>query len=269
MLLLAALVIVGIFTGILAGVFGIGGGILFTPVLFFIFGSAGVGQPVAWTIGTSLFCTFIAATSSTYQQFKENNIYPADGIKVGLFGALGVYGGKLISTSRFYTEELFVTVFALLLVLVAYLFYMRGQSRMKPVSSLQSLNTKKYVIVGVAGGSVASLAGVGGGVVIVPVLNLWYKADIAKAVSISSLAVLLISLSGWLQFALLSEHAEGATAYTLGFVDFGSGFPLVIGAFLGGLAGVKLSVKIPQDKRQIAFSVLALIVALAMISGLF
>lgn len=269
MLILLALVLIGVFTGALAGIFGIGGGILFTPVLFFIFGTAGVSDPVEWTIGTSLFCTFVAASASTFQQIKENNIYPADGLKVGIFGTAGVYAGKLVSTSRFYTEEIFAILFALLLMAVSYLFYKRGKSRATSDSTSQVAGLKKSVSAGLGGGFVAALAGVGGGVVIVPVLNLWYKIDIARAVSISSLAVLLISLSGWLQFAIFSDSSSGATSYTAGFVDFGSGLPLVVGALMGGLAGVKLSVKMPQGKRQIAFSFLAMIVAILMLASLF
>ena len=77
------LLVIGIFTGIIAGIFGIGGGVLFTPILFFLFNSAGVEQPVAWTIGTSLFCTFSAALSSSIQQRNQKNSYLKEGIRVG------------------------------------------------------------------------------------------------------------------------------------------------------------------------------------------
>ena len=111
----------------------------------------------------------------------------------------------------------------------------------------------------------AAIAGVGGGVVMVPALNLGFKIDISKAVSMSSLAILIISLSGWLQFAFDSGVADGATQYAIGFVDFGSGLPLIIGAFIGGFIGVKWAEKLPQNRRQILFSVLAVIVSALMI----
>ncbi|REL37602.1 sulfite exporter TauE/SafE family protein [Rhodohalobacter sp. SW132] len=259
------LIVIGIFTGILAGVFGIGGGTLFTPVLFILFTSLGVEQPVAWTIGTSLFCTFTAASSSSIQQLKQKNMFGREGIKVGLFGAAGVFIGKQISTSAIYTEQIFVTFFACLLILVAWMFYRRGKSEKIVTERTSAIGTKKTAVTGLGGGFVAALAGVGGGVVVVPVLNLIYKINISKAVSVSSLAVLVISLSGWLQFALLSGQVAGATGFTLGFVDFGTGFPLIIGAFIGGFFGVKLGEKMTQDRRQVAFSVLAIIIALIMI----
>ncbi|MFO7845567.1 MAG: sulfite exporter TauE/SafE family protein [Balneolaceae bacterium] len=265
MLLILGLLVVGIFTGMLAGIFGIGGGTLFTPVLFLMFTSIGVEQPVAWTIGTSLFCTFAAALSSSLQQAKHKNSFTSAGLQIGLLGAGGVYLGKMVSTSTFYTEEVFVSVFALLLVFVAYLFYRRGKSTHVIESSSEPVPLNRSAIVGLGGGFVAALAGVGGGVVIVPSLNLGFRMNIAKAVSISSLAVLIISLSGWLQFALFSGTAQGATNYVIGFVDFGTALPLIIGAFAGGFLGVSAGQKIPQNKRQVAFSVLALIVAGIMI----
>lgn len=265
MILLICLLIIGIFTGIIAGIFGIGGGVLFTPILFFVFGIAGVEQPVAWTIGTSLFCTFSASLSSSIQQINQRNSYLTEGLLVGLFGAAGVYFGKLISTSDFYTEEMFVSIFALLLLIVSYMFYRRGHSENIIDSNQDPILFKKSFLSGFGGGVVASLAGVGGGVVIVPALNLGYKINIAKAVSVSSLAILIISLSGWLQFAFDNSAASGATHYTLGFVDFGSGLPLIAGAFIGGFMGVKAAMKLTQAKRQVLFSVLSLIVAALMI----
>ena len=265
MALIFVLLIIGIFTGIVAGIFGIGGGVLFTPILFFVFSAAGVEQPVAWTIGTSLFCTFSASLSSSIQQSNQKNSYFKEGLRVGLFGAAGVFFGKLISTSSFYTEEIFVVLFACLLLVVSFMFYKRGQTRKVMAASQDAVLLKKSMFSGLGGGIVASLAGVGGGVVIVPALNLGFKIDIAKAVSISSLAILIISLSGWLQFAFDSTAGSGATEYTVGFVDFGSGLPLIIGAFAGGFIGVKAAEKLPQGKRQLLFSILSLIVAVMMI----
>jgi len=151
------------------------------------------------------------------------------------------------------------------LLIVSYMFYKRGQAQKTIHSNQDPVLLKKSFLSGFGGGVVASLAGVGGGVVIVPALNLGYKINIAKAVSVSSLAILIISLSGWMQFALDNAAASGATNYTLGFVDFGSGLPLIVGAFMGGFIGVKAAKKLPQDKRQVLFSVLSLIVAALMI----
>ncbi|MDX1642537.1 MAG: sulfite exporter TauE/SafE family protein, partial [Balneolaceae bacterium] len=107
----------------------------------------------------------------------------------------------------------------------------------------------------------------GGGIVLVPVMNLFYSLRLSKAVSISSLAIVFISLSGWIQFALLSEQPAGITKYVIGYVDFGTALPLIFGAFFGGLAGVRLGTLVKQNILQIAFSILILMIAAMMISS--
>ena len=262
------LVIGGIVAGILAGLFGIGGGILFTPILFMVFTSTGLENPTPWTIATSLFCTFTASVSSSIQQRNEKNFHWKEGILVGLLGSIGVYFGKVTVTSDYYTKDVFVALFSILLVTVAILFYRRSRSNVKLQITNDSFGIPKAGAAGIFGGVIAALAGVGGGIVLVPIMNLVYKLGLTKAVSISSLAIVLISFSGWFQFALFSGSHEGLTAYTMGYVDFGSGLPLIIGAFGGGFLGVKIGHAIDQQIIQISFSILILIIAVMMISSI-
>lgn len=267
-MLFILLLLGGIVAGILAGLFGIGGGILFTPILFLLFTSTGLENPTSWTISTSLFCTFTASISSSIQQRNERNFHWKEGVLVGVLGSIGVYLGKITVTSPYYTKDVFVALFSILLVVVAILFYRRSRSDVTLQVTNHSFGVGRAGIAGVFGGIVAALAGVGGGIVLVPIMNLVYKLKLSKAVSISSLAIVLISLSGWLQFAFLSESHQGLTEYTIGFVDFGSGLPLIIGAFGGGFLGVRIGHVLDQSVIQIGFSVLILIIAMMMVSSI-
>lgn len=266
-MLFILLVFGGIIAGILAGLFGIGGGILFTPILFMVFTSSGLETPTPWTIATSLFCTFIASISSSIQQRKERNFYWREGLLVGFLGSFGVYFGKMIVTSPHFTKDVFVSLFSILLIIVAVLFYRRSRSDVTLQITNSSISVPKAGAAGISGGIIAALAGVGGGIVLVPIMNLIYKLKLTKAVSISSLAIVLISLSGWIQYAFFSGTHQGLTAYTIGFVDFGSGLPLIIGAFGGGFLGVRIGHTLDQKIIQICFSVLIVIIAGMMISS--
>jgi uncharacterized protein len=259
------LLILGVLAGTMAGFFGVGGGLLFSPILFVLFSSSGVESPVAWTIGTSLFCTFTAALSSSIQQYRSNNTFLREGVLTGLFGAVGVYLGKQVATSEYYTTDVFVSFFIILLIVVAVLFYRKSQSNVTLQVTGKKMGLLKIINAGGMGGVVASLAGVGGGVVLVPVMNLWYRLPIARAVSISSLAIVIISFSGWIQYAFLAESRSGFSPYTVGFVDFGTSLPLIAGAFAGGFAGVKLNKKVSPSTVQIGFSLLVVVIALSLI----
>lgn len=263
------LIILGVLAGSIAGFFGVGGGLLFSPILFFLFTSLEVASPVSWTLGTALFCTFIASSSSSIQQRSDQNMFWKEGVTIGVFGAFGIYFGKLIVTSGYYTEDVFVSLFVLLLLFVSVMFYRRSQSIVTLQLAPENLNVAKMSGAGAMGGLVAALAGVGGGIVLVPIMNLLYRLPIVKTVSISSLAIVLISFSGWIQYAFWVESPEGLTNYTLGFVDFGTGFPLIVGAFAGGLLGVKLNKKVNASRVQLGFSILVIVIAISMIWSLF
>ena len=69
------LLLLGLFAGVMSGLLGIGGGTIFTPVLFYFFNDAGVENPELWTIGTSLFCTFSATSGGTIRQIQQKSAF--------------------------------------------------------------------------------------------------------------------------------------------------------------------------------------------------
>ncbi|MFU8811731.1 MAG: sulfite exporter TauE/SafE family protein [Balneolaceae bacterium] len=259
------LLIIGMATGVLAGLFGIGGGIIYTPVLFFVFSGSGVASPLLWTIGTSLFCNFAASSSSTIQQIRLQNNHFRVGLWVGIIGIIGVYGGSFITTAAFYTEGVFVAVFVVLLLYISALFFHRSRTENGGTERTAPPKLYEMAAAGTGGGLVAALAGLGGGIIVVPILNLLFKLPISKVVSISSAAVSVISLSGWLRFSLMSSVQEGLTTWSIGYVDFGTGFPLILGAFAGGFAGATISRHVQQEKLQRWFSLFVLVIAAVLI----
>ena len=266
--MIVLLLILGIFTGTIAGLFGVGGGILFTPILFYLFTGVGVTDPAVWAIGTSLICTFLSSLSSTLQQRNESNIYLQQGLIVGLIGTMGVYFGKEIVMSDWFTDEVFVFMFSLLLILVSILFVRKSNVVQQKVIQDRDLTFVESSGTGFASGFMSSLAGIGGGVVMVPVMNLIFKLDLSKAVSISSLAIVLISLSGWLQYAFFGGSPNGATQYTIGYVDFGTALPLLFGAFIGGFLGVKAGVVLSIKITNRLFALLLFSISLYMLYSL-
>ncbi len=267
---LLILFLLGIGAGVIAGLFGLGGGILFTPILFIVFSEAGIENPVVLTIASSLFCTFVAAFASSIQQFNQRNFYWSEGIRIGVLGAVGVYFGKVIITSQYYSKQEFVIFFSLLLLYVAFMFYRRGSIEPQNISSSDDpMNWGQSVITGGFGGFVAALAGIGGGGVMVPLMNLVYKKKFVKSVSISSLAIVIISLSAWLQLGFSGNNVETLTAYHWGYVDFGAALPLAIGGLIGGLVGAFMNLRVKRQYLQYAFAVLAVVMAAKLISEVF
>lgn len=256
------LLLIGLIAGVLAGLMGIGGGIIFTPVLFILFEGSGVENPVLWTVASGLFCTFVAASGSLVRQHIQDNVFWVEGIKLGIMGAIGVFAGKLVLTSPWYRREEFVIFFSLMLLYAAYMMFGRGQDKGNEYErTFEPLQLKQSFITGGVGGFVAALAGVGGGGVMVPIMNLFYKQPFRKAVSVSHLAMIIMVTTGWLQLALEPGAISGITSYSIGYVDFGAALPLSVGGLIGGFGGAYLNHKISRKWLQWGFAILAVIMA--------
>lgn len=262
MIELLFLLLIGLFAGLLAGLLGIGGGIIFTPVLYFLFDGAGVENPVLWTVASGLFCTFIAASGSAARQYVQKNMFWGEGLRLGVMGAIGISLGKMVITSPYYNQTEFVIFFSVMLLYVAYMMFGRGKDKQNEYDrEFKKLAVRQTFIAGGLGGFVAALAGVGGGGVMVPIMNLFYKQPFRKAVSVSQLAMVLMVTVGWVQLALEAGAVAGLTNYTIGYVDFGAALLLSIGGLIGGFGGVLLNHKIRRKYLQWGFAVLAVAMA--------
>lgn len=270
MIVLFILFLIGIFGGVLAGMLGVGGGLIFTPVLIFLYAES-LEDPLPWIIGTSLLCTFAASLSSVRKHIRMNNFFRRDSLKVGLFSLAGTLLGVTIVRSDWYSQTEFSVVFSGLLLFAAYKFIFKkkeprksGEQPLTDNAALKqdgTLGPRQGLLIGSAGGTVATLAGVGGGVVMVPLMTMLLKLPYLKAISISSAAIVFISFFGWGQFALSSPTEAGITAFTLGYVDFGSALPLIAGALIGANYGVYATSRIPRHYMELVFGLLAFFVA--------
>ena len=263
------LLVAGVLGGLIAGLFGLGGGILFAPVLLFLFQSSGVPDPVLWTVGTSLLCNFVASSSSCLKHFQMGNIHVREGVVTGMFGVAGTFAGRLIATSPYYSEREFVLFFTLILGYSVYHFLGNGKPRSLETSAgTAPMRWHHFTLIGLASGMLATLAGVGGGLIMVPALTIFLSFGFRKVVSISSLAIVMITFSGWMQLALLSPATSGYTGWHIGYIDFGAALPLVAGSFYAARRGVRLLTVIPLRTLEIAFSVILVFVAARLLYGL-
>lgn len=273
------LLIIGLLAGILSGLLGIGGGTLFTPVLFYIFDRHGVANPELWTIGTSLFCTFAASSGGTIKHIRQRSAFVKESLYVGAFGIIGTTVGKLIATSEWFSTSEFLLLIGVVFIYTGLNFVRKSiteKGRTDLVYNDKTVRKRDAGVIGGAGGFIAALSGLGGGVLMVPIMNMGFKYTLRKAVSISEFAIVLISLAGFMQFLLRSPLLDievvnyiTFSQYTVGYVDFGASLPLVIGAFLGAGLGVQLHDKINTRYIKRIFGILVLVVAARMLWELF
>ena len=261
----------GLTGGFVAGLVGVGGGIVFAPVLFFFFQATGVAPEflAPMTVGTSLLCTLTASAMSGWQHHLKRSVRWDISIRVGFLSAAALYlVVSFVTTEPWYDRFAFQLVFGLLLLIVAIrMFFENGSGSDENVEGAAVSEHPSTVILGAIGsaaGTVAALAGVGGGVVMVPAFHQILRLPMRVSVGTSSGAIILISTIGVTVYAI-SGWSEVTGPWMLGYVDIAGGTILGVPGILGARIGARLAHHLPRKALRGAFAVIALVVAGRMI----
>ncbi|MCT7954293.1 sulfite exporter TauE/SafE family protein [Laspinema palackyanum] len=196
----------GICTGLLAGLFGLGGGILIVPVLNLW------GFPVVTAAATSLVGVFLTALSGTIRYSWTKQLNCRNALQISLFGVLTVQIGAWLA--RHLPDSWLAICFSLLLLAAIYLMGLRKtlintesfasllDSNSPEIFSEKPTNSPwEFAKIGCLGGAIAGLFGIGGGIVMVPLQVLLLGESIASAVPTTLAAVMAIAASGLAQYA--------------------------------------------------------------------
>ena len=259
---LLVLLVVGAAGGFIAGLVGIGGGVIFGPALFFAFGAAGVTDPVLTplTLGTSLLCTFAASASGTVAQQKRGAIDGRTALVTGAFAAVAVVlVGRFVSTQPWYDKEAFQLVLGVSLLVVVVRMLTGGKA--DAYTSADARATPPLLAAtGGAAGAISALAGIGGGVVLVPMFSGLVRLPTKVAAGTSTAAITIITAVGVATYVVLGWSApvpDGA----LGYVDWRGAAALALPAVVTARAGVTTAHRIDVRYVRYSFAAFAAIVA--------
>lgn len=255
------LTIAGIGGGFLAGLLGIGGGIIYILILPLALSHAGApsSELVQYIIANSIFGTLFASLSGNIAQIRDKRFYKKEVIVVGLAGAItSIFILYFIVYTSWYSREIFNIVVIAFLSLIIINVLRNANPKNKFIREVP-FNKGKLGIAGFAGGAMSALSGLGGGTVIIPMLNSGLKMNIKKAKSIS-LGMIFISSLFMTLFNLFETPVLPFEFFRLGYIVFPVVLPLTLGIVLGSPFGVKTGRKIPSYIISIIFSIFVFIV---------
>ena len=265
--LIVTLLGVGALVGLSAGLFGIGGGAVMVPALFFAFNALGVSQDVVMhsAIATSSAIIIVNAIRSTLSHHKHGAVdwdllWPKNPfLSYAFWIGLGAFLAAIWLAPRL-SGQVLTVLFAGVASLVA-LQFIFGRPDWKLRETVPGGMARP--IVGGTVGVLSSLMGIGGGSLTVPLMSIC-GVPIHRAVATASGFGFAIALPATLGFIISGIGAQGRPAFSLGYVN-AMGFVLIASiAFLTIPLGAKLAHSMSQKKLKMIFGVCLLFVAINM-----
>ena len=243
--------------GFVAGLFGIGGGLITVPFLYYIFGSLGIDQQYVMhlAVGTSFAIIIPTSTVSvlTHHKFKavDFNIVKSYGIYV----VLGVIFGTIFAASL-KTKSLVLFFSIIIFLLSFYLLFLKKKE--KDVIIQIKLHLK--IILGFLVGFISAPMGIGGAIMNVPILK-FFGYSINKAIGSAAAIGFLIALFGAIGFLVSGSYLKTNLPLSIGFLNIPAFLIFIpITTFMARI-GAKTVHRIDKNKISKFFGFFLLIIA--------
>lgn len=239
------LILIGILCGIAAGFFGIGGGIILVPCLLFY------GMDMEYAIGVSIMQMIFSSTFGSIINIYQKKLDVKQSIYVALGGLIGAsFSGTIVN---YLSSQTLLLLFLLLscISFYKYAFNLKTQTNPSPPITNPVKQKILMIIAGSITGIFAVSLGIGGGLILAPMLAYFLGFSSKKIVPVSLFFIIFASLSGSISLA------------THNLIDFQSGLIIGISSIIGVSFGIYLISKVTLSNHRYA---LITIYALSIVS---
>lgn len=245
------------FSGVLAGLFGIGGGMVIVPVLVFLFTAQGLPTDLVMimAIATSLATIILTASSSVLAHHRLGSVLWDKVFRLAPGIMLGAILGAVVAD--------YIHAELLRIIFIVFLLYVGTQMALETKLKTGEANYSKLIDFWVAGaiGLISSLVGIGGGTLTVPYLA-HCRYPMRNAVASASACGLPIAVAGTLSYMVLGMNAANLPAWSYGYVYLPAFFGVGLGSIFTAPIGANLAHKLPAQQLKRYFSVLIFILAI-------
>ena len=264
------LLIIGAIVGYYSGLIGTGGNIILIPVFDILFHYLKIPETevVKFMIAHSFFITAFTGLSVSYKQFKVKNLHVKEVLYISIAGMItAFFMTEFIKNGNWYHKSDFDLVFFTLLLILAIrmLFFKQPP----PPINDNHLNKPYFPIIGIVAGLISSLSGLGGGIIVIPILTDILKTPLKKASSISIGVVAMLALP--ISISYLSIDARSAMQHVLpaqvGYISMFIAAPVLIGVFSTTGWGVRTAQKTDPNKLRLILGIVVIILCAKMVYG--
>ncbi|MCK5594854.1 sulfite exporter TauE/SafE family protein [bacterium] len=243
----------GIFVGVGSGLLGIGGGSILVPVLLFVFRLS-----IKEAIGTSLCIIVFTAVSAIIVHWKEKQVHLKLAVVMTLTGVIGAQLGSYLNNIT--PDNIIKLIFTIVVVIFGFKMWIgtNNEEEKIPITNNTSTSSIKFnklsaLILGLIAGTASGLLGIGGALIVVPVMHIFLRIPMNICVGTSLFIVFFNSLSGAFGYI-----ARGNTDLKLAIL-------IAVGSVIAAPFGAKLSVNISRKKLRKIFAVVLLLAGIAIL----
>jgi uncharacterized protein len=250
------LILAGLTGGFLGGLLGIGGGVIF--IMFIPHALQIIGVPeseiVQYTIANSIFAIFFSSASSTYYLLRANTFYRKEVLYLGISAVLSsvLILNTFVNTPFYSKRDFNIIVIILLFLILVKTFFTKTDFKLKDREKVYS--PLYLIIAGLFAGAISSLTGLGGGVIMVPLLHSFMKLNIYKSNAVSHGVICMTSFSMTIN-SLFETPETNFSYYSSGYIIFPVAVALSIGVVVASPYGVKASKKLSPVNLRYLFSI--------------
>ena len=252
--LIVPLALTGVISGFMAGLLGVGGGIVIVPILAFLLNVSGLhtSTPMHVAVGSSLAVIVPTSMISARAHFALGNIDRGVIWQMGPFVFVGALGGAVLAD--LFDNAGLQMIFGCLAIGIGGSFLVRVVVLRNGLPDLFGRG-----VIGTAIGAISSLVGIGGGSLTVPTLAMcgW---DMRKAVGTSALMGLIIAVPGMISFMVVGWGKAPDLSLAFGYIWVPGVVVIAGAAYFTAPLGAAFSAKIDQKQLRAVFGIFLMIV---------
>lgn len=260
---IAAYVALGLLSGFIAGLLGVGGGLVLVPALVWLYARQGFAADynIHLALGTSLAVIVLTALSSLRAHHAHGAVRWEAVRRITPGIVVGTLAGALAAA---WLPDRGLKWFFTLFLLFAATQMLFG---LKPEAHRQLPGWPGMSAAGGVIGLVSSWVGIGGGTLSVPFLN-WCNVRFQEAIGTSAAIGFPIAVAGSLGYALSGQAVPGLPAYSLGFIYLPALAAIAVASILTAPWGARLTHRLPVGRLKKIFAALLYVIAVRMAYGL-